>query len=155
MAEYGSPFRTAIRSNRWAGPLIQALLALGSLIFMFPMLWMLSTSLKGPTEVMSIPPKLLGEKLAWGNYAETLHVVPFLKYAWNTVIVCVLGVIGTTLSSALVAYSFARMKWPGRDVLFGVVLATMMVPFPVVMVPLYGVFKDLGWIGTLTPLWAP
>ena len=68
---------------------------------------------------------------------------------------CTLAALGTTLSSALVAYSFSRMEWPGKNLLFGLTLATMMVPFPVLMVPLYSVFRSLGWIGTLNPIWVP
>ena len=79
----------------------------------------------------------------------------FPRFFWNTVIVCVLGVAGAVFSNALVAYGFARLKWRGRDAFFAVTLATLMVPFPVLMVPLYGVFKNLGWIGTLLPLWVP
>lgn len=79
----------------------------------------------------------------------------FTTFVVNTLIVCVLGVIGTVLSNALIAYGFARVKWKGRDTFFALTLATMMVPFPVLMVPLYGVFKELGWVGTLLPLWVP
>lgn len=107
---------------------------------------------------------------AWWNYEGAIrytghhkgkflfwdYEVPmFLVYLRNTLLVAVLGVIGTTLSSALVAYGFARIPWRGRDALFLVVLSTMMVPFAVTMVPLYGVFRALGWIGTLKPLWVP
>jgi multiple sugar transport system permease protein len=79
----------------------------------------------------------------------------FLTFLSNTIIVCTFGVLGTVLSNALIAYGFARLHWRGRDAFFAVTLATMMVPFPVLMVPLYGVFKELGWIGTLLPLWVP
>ncbi len=81
--------------------------------------------------------------------------VSFSTFLGNTLIVCILGCIGAVFSNALVAYSFARIRWRGREAAFGIVLASMMIPFPVLMVPLYGVFKSLGWIGTLTPLWAP
>ncbi|MEZ5278573.1 MAG: carbohydrate ABC transporter permease [Opitutaceae bacterium] len=81
--------------------------------------------------------------------------VGFGTFLLNTVIVCVFGVLGSVLSNALIAYGFARVRWRGRDVFFGLTLATMMIPFPVLMVPLYGVFKSLGWIGTLYPLWVP
>jgi multiple sugar transport system permease protein len=81
--------------------------------------------------------------------------VTFLTFLGNTLTVCLLGVIGAVFSNALIAYAFARLRWPGRDWIFAITLATMMVPFPVLMVPLYGVFKDLGWIGTLLPLWVP
>ena len=85
----------------------------------------------------------------------TFKVPMFLVYLRNTLVVAILGVIGTTLSSALAAYGFARISWRGRDTVFLVALSTMMVPFAVTMVPLYGVFRALGWIGTLKPLWVP
>lgn len=81
--------------------------------------------------------------------------VGFLTFLTNTLIVCVLGVIGTVLSNSIIAYGFARLRWPGRDTIFALTLATMMIPFPVLMVPTFGIFKELGWIGTLLPLWAP
>ncbi|MDP3072907.1 MAG: carbohydrate ABC transporter permease [Opitutaceae bacterium] len=79
----------------------------------------------------------------------------FSTFLGNTLTVCVLGVLGVVFSNALVAYGFARLRWRGRDTFFAITLATMMVPFPVLVVPLYGLFKQLGWIGTLLPLWAP
>lgn len=103
-------------------------------------------------------------RFRWKNYPEALAAlggsedgggVSFWRFLGNTLAVCVLGVIGTVLSNAIVAYGFARVKWRGRDVFFSLTLATLMVPFPVMMVPLYGVFRELGWIGTLLPLWVP
>jgi multiple sugar transport system permease protein len=107
----------------------------------------------------------------WENYPDALnrldggsddpeslaskHRVSFGRFTANSLIVCVLGVIGTVLSNAIIAYGFARIRWKGRDVFFAITLATMMVPFPVLMVPLYGVFKELNMIGTLMPLWVP
>lgn len=79
----------------------------------------------------------------------------FARFAANTLIICVLSVVGTLLSNAIVAYGFACLKWRGRDAFFALTLATMMVPFPVLLVPLFGVFKSLGLIGTLVPLWLP
>jgi len=91
-----------------------------------------------------------------GKFLFWKYKVPmFLVYLRNTLTVAILGVIGTTLSSALAAYGFARISWPGRDTVFVIALSTMMVPFAVTMVPLYGVFRALGWIGTLKPLWVP
>ena len=116
-------------------------------------------------------------KFRWNNYPKALSTmggrsltevegthqagaaqarpVGFVTFLGNTLIVCIFGVIGTVLSNALIAYGFARVRWRGRDIFFGITLATMMIPFPVLMVPLYGVFKSLGWIGTLFPLWVP
>jgi multiple sugar transport system permease protein len=81
--------------------------------------------------------------------------VSFFTFFANTLIVCVLGVIGTVLSNALVAYGFARLTWRGREAFFAVTLATLMIPYPVLMVPLFSIFQALGWIGTLLPLWVP
>ncbi|MEZ6192571.1 MAG: carbohydrate ABC transporter permease [Phycisphaerales bacterium] len=90
----------------------------------------------------------------WENFGKAIRAMKlFPTYLKNTIILCVLTVIGTVCSSTLVAYGFARIEWPGRDKVFLVVLATMMVPFPVVMVPLFTMFKNFGWIGTLKPLW--
>jgi multiple sugar transport system permease protein len=90
----------------------------------------------------------------WENFPRAVHAMGhFPRYLGNTLILCVLNVIGTVLSSAAVAYGFSRLEWRGRDPLFGLLLVTMMIPFPVVMVPLYGLFRWLGWVGTLQPLW--
>ncbi|MDI3289935.1 carbohydrate ABC transporter permease [Polyangium sp. 15x6] len=130
-------------------------LIVGSLVFVFPVLWMLSTSLKPIEQTLTPEPVWIPHPIEIGNYASTIAYIPFLRYALNTVFVCALATIGTTLSSALVAFSFTRLEWPGRNLLFGLTLATMMVPFPVVMVPLYSVYRTLGWIGSLKPLWVP
>jgi multiple sugar transport system permease protein len=100
----------------------------------------------------------LHEKIAlrWGNFGKAIEAMKmFPTYLKNTLILCVLTVIGTVCSSTLVAYGFSRIEWPGRDKVFLIVMATMMIPFPVVMVPLFTMFRDLGWIGTLKPLWVP
>lgn len=87
--------------------------------------------------------------------ADSNVFVSFWTFVGNTVLVSVLGVIGTVLSNAIVAYGFARLNWRGRDAFFAATLATMMIPYPVLMVPLFGLFERLGWIGTLLPLWVP
>lgn len=104
--------------------------------------------------------KPLGELLAkstfpWTPKGDGSRTVTFLTYLSNSLLVAVLGVVGTVFSSALVAYGLSRIPWKGREVLFKVTLATMMVPFPVLMIPLYAVFRELGWVGTLLPLWVP
>ncbi|HKO50869.1 MAG TPA: carbohydrate ABC transporter permease [Polyangiaceae bacterium] len=102
----------------------------------------------------------LGELLArsslpWTQRGDREKTITFLTYLSNTLLVALLSVLGTLTSSSLVAYGLSRIEWKGRATLFSVTLATMMVPFPVLMVPLYGVFRSLGWIGTLLPLWVP
>jgi multiple sugar transport system permease protein len=138
------------------------LLIAGSILFLFPLAWMLSTSLKPIEETMRTPPVWIPSTLQWHNYwdaikygSDTLGYIPFLRYTINTLYLAILGVIGTVLSNAIVAYGFARIDWKGRDTVFAIALATMMVPFPVTMVAVFAIFKELGWIGTFKPLWVP
>jgi multiple sugar transport system permease protein len=150
-----TPFSNTFRQRRWTVGVVHVLLVVGSLVFLFPLLWMLSTSLKTLEETMRAPPVWIPSHWQWQNYADTVRYIPFLRYTANTVTIAVLASLGTVASSAIVAFSFTRLEWPGRRILFGLTLATMMVPFPVLMVPLYAVFRNLGWIGTLRPLWVP
>lgn len=90
----------------------------------------------------------------WENFPKAIERMKmFPRYLWNTVVLCVLNVVGTVFSSSLVAYGFSRIKWKGRDKVFVLVLATMMIPFPVLMIPHYALFRELGMVGTLQPLW--
>ena len=91
----------------------------------------------------------------WSNYPEALNVFPFVRYATNTLRIAVPVAIGTTLSSAVVAYGFSRLRWPGRDAVFYLVLATLMIPTWVTLVPLYILFNDIGWVNTYRPLIVP
>jgi multiple sugar transport system permease protein len=146
------------RKNR--GPvatiLIYALLLGAGLAFLAPFVWMVSTSLKPLNETMSLPPRWMPSVFQWRNYPDAIHAMGyFWRYVGNTLFVCVMTVIGTVASSSLAAYGFSRIDWKGRDKLFLVLLSTMMIPFPVIMVPIFGLFKELGWIGTFRPLWVP
>ncbi|MCE0523618.1 MAG: carbohydrate ABC transporter permease [Methylacidiphilales bacterium] len=212
---------------------VYLLLMAGSVIFLAPLAWMISTSLKPIEQTMTMPPvwlpkayfaaidgrrmevtrdaevspgmwhvtefspgnlrthKLLSAVVPassietriqprWSNYSKALatiggqnfdvgpETVPERNFAanedadvsfWiflsNTLTICLLSVVGSVFSNALVAYGFARLKWPGRDWFFAATLATMMIPTPVLMVPIYTIFRSLGWIGTLQPLWVP
>ncbi|MGH8047239.1 MAG: carbohydrate ABC transporter permease [Chthoniobacterales bacterium] len=136
--------------------LIYVLLIFFGIAFLTPFVWMVSTSLKPLNETMSLPPKWFPSIIQWHNYPDAIHAMGyFWRYTANTLIICTLSVIGTLLSSSLAAYGFSRIEWRGRDKLFLVLLATMMIPFPVVMVPLFALFKQLGLIGSLAPLWIP
>jgi multiple sugar transport system permease protein len=111
---------------------------------------------------MKQPPQWIPSKIEFGNFWEAINYgsdkvgyIPFLVYAQNTLMVATLVVTGTVISNAVVAYSFARLRWWGRDVIFAITLATMMVPFPVLMVPTFAIFRQLEWIGTYRPLWIP
>jgi multiple sugar transport system permease protein len=150
---------TSPRASRW---IAIAALVLASACFLTPFLWMLSTSLKTAEESMA-EPRWVPEQVQWRNYPDAVknERANFPLWARNTLIVEALVVPGATLSSALVAYGFAKIRFRGRRLLFGLMLASMMIPFPVVMVPLFSIYRWLGdhtgiqWIGTFKPLWVP
>lgn len=130
-------------------------LILFGISFLFPFVWMLSTSLKPESQIFKWPPEWIPETFMWQNFPEALTFVPFALYFKNTLVICVLTVLGTIISSALVAYGFARIQWRGRNIFFFLMLTTMMLPYQVVMVPLFLVFKEIGWVGTFKPLIIP
>lgn len=138
-------------------------LAVVALAFLLPIFWMALTALKSSGQAASVDAGALPSPLAGvpsqaaSNAAEvwTDPAVTFPIYLRNTLIVAGLSVVGMVLSSAVVAYGFARINWRGRGLMFTLMLATMMIPFPVIMGPLYIIFSKLGWIGSLKPLWVP
>jgi multiple sugar transport system permease protein len=136
--------------------LSMTLLVVLGVVFLLPFAWMVSTSLKPLNETMTLPPRWLPSEPQWQNYPDAMRAMgPFWLYARNSLMLALLNVVGTVFSSALVAYGFSRIEWRGRDNLFLLLLATMMIPFPVVMVPVYTLFRELGWIGSFKPLWVP
>ena len=126
-----------------------------SVIFIYPLLWTMGSSLKTPGEMFIYPPKLLPAWPQFSNYLEVMDTVPFGRWFFNTVIVVVASTVGTVLSASMVAYSFARFRYRGRDTLFLITLATMMLPGQVTLVPQFILFFKLGWIDTILPLWVP
>ena len=143
--------------------LLTAMVAICALLFIAPLVWMFATSLKPETQAASASLSVLPDppssalQHARDNYSSVWNdqTIKFPLYLRNTLIVAVLGVTGMTLSSAVVAYGLSRVRWRGSALVFGTILVTMMIPFPVIMVPMYLVFRELGWIGTLKPLWVP
>jgi len=135
--------------------LIYLLLSVTSLIYIFPIIWMLLTSLKPSYQVFS--PDLLPNPVEWSNYPRsfTYTGLDFGKLYLNSTIITLTNVVGTVISSTIVAYGFARLHAPGKNLLFLLLLATMMIPFPVTMVPTFALFNFLGWIDTLLPVTIP
>jgi len=139
-----------------------ALLIAGAAMLL-PFFWLVSTSLKADDRVLQTPPRWLPDPVRLDNYRRVMQspTSNFPLWTRNTLIVAALEVVGVTFSSSLVAYGFARIRFRGRGVLFALMLGTMMIPFPVVMVPLYRIFRFLGdhsgmaWLGTFRPLWVP
>jgi ABC-type glycerol-3-phosphate transport system permease component len=153
-----SPVRTSGRPRRSAARRLAIFLPLGavSLIMVVPLYLMLLMSLKTADRVFAYPPDLWFTSLTFANFWEALfQLIPFPLYVRNTAVISVLVIVGDLLSSSLVAYGFARYRFPGRDFLFMVLLSTMMVPFIVRLVPLFVLFKNLGWINTFLPLVVP
>ncbi|KKI89751.1 sugar ABC transporter ATP-binding protein [Bacillus sp. SA1-12] len=126
-----------------------------SILMLGPLFIMLSTALKDQTTVFLFPPKWIPETLQWGNFKEALTFKPFNLYFWNTTVYSVVGTLAEVLSSAVVAYGFSRYKGKGRNILFLAVLATMMIPYPVVMIPQFVLFKTLNWTDSYLPLIVP
>jgi multiple sugar transport system permease protein len=141
----------------WIGPtLIFALLLLGSLPFLMPLAFMLSTSVKGKNEIFVVPIRWIPHEFIWQNYADALWgYLPFYLYMWNTIKVVLGCLVGDVFVSALAAYGFARLRAPGKNFLFVVVLSTMMLPGQVVLIPTYVLFKWFKLIGTLWALILP
>lgn len=135
--------------------LLYAVVIALSLAFAMPLLWMLVTALKDDPDVFRLPPVWIPRPIRWANFPEALTIIPFGLHMLNTLKIAVPTVIGTLLSSSLVAYGFARIDFPGRNAFFFVCLATMMIPFQVRMIPLYITFRNLNWLNTYKPLIVP
>ncbi len=134
---------------------VWALLMGGALVMIVPFLWLVSTSLKEQRQIFLFPPQWIPDPVVWRNYPEALTVLPFARFVRNTVLVTVITMAGTLLTSSLCAYGFARLRFPGRDLIFMVLLSTLMLPYAVLMIPQYIMFKHLGWIDTYLPLTVP
>jgi multiple sugar transport system permease protein len=127
------------------------------LMFGFPIFWTLMSSLKTPAEMAAFPPVIIPSELQWENYRQVLMVprIPVVRWALNSTLVVALVTTGAVITSSLVAYSFARFNYRGRDVLFIITLATLMLPAQVTLIPQFVLFFRFGWINTIHPLWVP
>jgi len=123
--------------------------------FIIPFFWMVTTALKQSPQVFAIPVVWWPKPVEFSNFAKAWNSAPFNIYFKNSLIVTCTSVIGTVFASAFAAYGFARVRFPGRDLLFVFMLATMMIPADVTRIPLYLIFRRLGWINTLKPLIVP
>jgi len=123
--------------------------------FLAPFAWSVLSSLKAGHEIFTFPPSWLPEVARWGNYPAVWRQVPFGRFAANTTIVTAVAVLGEVVSSTLVAYGFARFRFPGRGVLFTAVVATLVLPGEITLIPRFIMFKALGWLDTFLPLTVP
>jgi ABC-type glycerol-3-phosphate transport system permease component len=160
IARFMSPAEPIIPRRETKPAILQLVLISSSAVFLIPFVWLVSTSLKTDLQMSAYPPVWIPHPTLWKNYPDALKFLPAgsdygLVPLWNSLTYAVLAVIGTVLSSSLVAYGFARLRWPGRDIVFGLVLSTMMLPGAVTMMPQFLIFRQLHWIDTLLPLWVP
>ena len=126
-----------------------------ALAFSLPFFWTITSSFKSAAEIVVFPPAIFPERLRWENYADVFNLAPFARFMWNTVYVTTFAMIGQILSSAVVAFGFARFRFPGRETLFLLVLGTMMLPWQVTIVPTFLLFKQFKMINTYWPLILP
>ena len=132
-------------------------LGLGSIIFLTPIAWLLSTSLKDNQQVFRMPPSLIPSAALWKNYWDVLTAsgLPFGRFFFNSLVIVCFATIGAVISSSIVSYSFARIRWKGRDSLFFIVIMTMVIPAEVIIVPQFVIYNTIGWVDTYLPLIAP
>ncbi|GAF23610.1 MULTISPECIES: carbohydrate ABC transporter permease [Shouchella] len=130
-------------------------LIIASIIFLVPFIWMVSTSFKPITQVFSFPPEFIPRPFQWENYIEATQYIPFWTYTYNTAVITGLSTLGVVISCPIVAYSFAKLRWRGRNMMFAITIAVMMIPAQVTMIPLFLLFNQFGWVGTNLPLIVP
>jgi len=146
------------RTTRWSTQqamgrvTAQLVLTAMGLFYLFPFFWLVSTSLKELPQIFTMPPIWIPNPIRWQNYPEALSYFPFLRQLRNTLFVSCTNVLTVLCSSSLVAYSFSRLRWKGRDICFYLMLATMMLPYQVTMIPLFRIFREFGWVNTFLPL---
>jgi multiple sugar transport system permease protein/sn-glycerol 3-phosphate transport system permease protein len=152
-AGFASEQRFRIRS----GPQLISvvLLSVGAVVIMIPFFWMVSTALKAQGNLYLYPPQWIPNPVVWGNIVEVWRIVPFARFTLNTGIIVSSVMIGTLFSCSFSAYGFARLRAPGRDLIFLLVLATMMLPTTVTLVPTYLGFNYIGWTNSFWPLIVP
>lgn len=135
--------------------LVYLILSMGAVIMIFPLLWTLSTSLKPLDQVTLTQVNLIPQPVMWSNYTEIFNRVPIMRYVGNTLIIVAASLFGGLVTCSLAGFAFARIKFPGRDILFMVLLATMMLPYVVQLIPLFVMFDSAGLVGTFWPLVIP
>ena len=155
MSTYQAVPASQSQSQRLRQILGYSLAILVAIVFLLPLFWMISSSLKPEYQVLEVPPRWIPDPVTWSNYPEALTYVPFGRYTLNTLFIAVMVITGHILSCTLVAYAFARLRAPGKNALFIILLATMMLPYPGTRAPIYVGFAALGWVNSFLPLIVP
>jgi multiple sugar transport system permease protein len=156
LTQTASQRRTRPRLARSSAGIGAYVMVIGvGLLFLAPWLWLLSTSLKTAPQILETPPRWIPNPVAWINYYYGVTEIQFFRYMANTLIICAVVVVGRILSCSVVAYSLSHINWPGKRPLFALVLATLLLPTQVTIIPLFIVFSRLGWVNTFLPLTVP
>lgn len=144
---------------RWrhhlGGAVLHLVLLLGAMTMIVPFLWMISTSLKDYSQVFNIPPNLIPNPVIWSNYPDSFSALPFGRAYWNSFYIAAIVVTSQLLTCSMAGYAFARIRFPGRDIVFILFLATLMIPHQITIIPLYLIMRDLGWLDTHLALIVP
>lgn len=143
--------RVRVPKNLWAR--LALIVACG--LFLVPFYWMANSALKNINELSTVPPTFYPHAPAFENFVRAVTYIPFGTFLLNSVILTTGVSIGAAISNPLIAYGFSRIRWPGRDFVFGIVLATIFLPFPVLIVALFDIFAKLHWIDTFLPIIVP
>lgn len=145
--------RTARR--RLGKAVVYLLCILGSVLMLIPLAWLVRSSVMSLGQIFTFPPEWIPSPWRWENYPQALTSIPFLRYFVNTLVILVPSVLGTVVTSTLAAYGFSRLQWPGRDIVFGILLTTLMLPYAVTLIPTFLLWASLGLVGTYWPLIVP
>jgi len=144
------------RTRQWLGHgIAYVVMTAIALVFMIPLLWMISTSLKARWEIFAWPPQWIPETIHWENYGEAFSRYPLGRFMLNTAFLVIANIAGQLFAVPLVAYGFARLRFPGKNVLFFIMLGTMMMPGHIKLIPLFAIYNKLGWMDTYWPLIVP
>jgi multiple sugar transport system permease protein len=151
----GSPKWVSIKRTFAVRILPRIILIAMCCLFFFPFYQMIITSLKTNEELNIFPPTFFPHVFLWSNYVDAIKYITFLRFTLNSLILAAGVTIGSVVSNSLIAYGFARIKWPGRDKLFFIAIATLFIPFPVTIVALFDIFAKIHWVNTYLPLIVP
>ena len=150
-----SRLRAASRIGWLPALVTYTLSGLGSFLMLLPLLWLVRSSVMTLDQIFRFPPEWIPAPFAWQNYPEALTTVPFLLYLKNTVFILVPTVLGTVITATLAAYGFSRLRWPGRDLIFNILLTTLMLPYAITLIPTFLLWAHLGLVNTTWPLVLP
>jgi ABC-type glycerol-3-phosphate transport system permease component len=152
-----SVYSSGVRSSadRVRAGISYAVLGIGSISFILPFIWMLTTSVKTDDQIYSYPIQWIPHPIVWQTYVQLFEDGPFLRYIGNTIILATFGVVFSLVGSSIAAYAFARLRFPGKDAMFFIMLATVMIPSWVTLIPSFILFGKLGWLDTYLPILVP